>query len=123
MRFDVRAYSVDETRPLIYMWEIHDRGGRLLGRYVGKAKAGAKRPRTHYARNVANILAAKHYRKSNPNGFRKIHHVLAEAQRLGHSITLTFLCNVPSNEDINEVERRCIAQQKCQGSESWQLNG
>jgi hypothetical protein len=105
------------------MWEIRGSGGALLGRYVGKAKSGAKRPRTHYARNVANILSGKPYRKGNPNGYRRIRQALAEAQRQGHSITLQFLCNVMPGESINIVEQRLTREHNCLGQEPWQLNG
>lgn len=108
--------------PLIYMWEIHDGDGALLGRYVGKAKNGAKRPRTHYSRNVANILLGERYRKGNPDGYRRIHHALAEAQRQGHSITLQYLCNVMPGENINIIEQRKILEHDSHGPEPWQLN-
>jgi hypothetical protein len=123
MHYDFRSDEVDERGPLIYMWEIRDPHGKLVGRYVGKAKAGANRPRTHYARNVANVLAHKPYRKSNPNGYRRIHLALALAQTSQSAITLTFLCNPKPGENINDAERRCIKEQNSHGTEAWQLNG
>jgi hypothetical protein len=123
MHVVVAPHQVDEKRPLIYMWEIRDQSGSLVGRYVGKAKAGARRPRTHYSRNVENILRGKPYRRGNPEGYRKVHHALAEAQRLGHSVLLHFLCNVSVHEDINEVEQHWIKLQESQGEATWQLNG
>lgn len=39
--FRCLAHELDESLPLIYMWEIWDYRGELVGRYVGKAKAGA----------------------------------------------------------------------------------
>jgi hypothetical protein len=87
MHFVVKDNGVNERQPLIYMWEIMNRTGELVGRYVGKAKAGAERPRTHYARNVANILSGKPYRKGNAQGYRRIHRVLAEAHRLEYTVT------------------------------------
>ena len=123
MHFEEDLNDVDERRPLIYMWEIHTKSGELIGRYVGKAKSGAKRPRTHYARNVRNILASKPYRKGNAEGYRRVHHALAEAQRQEHTIKLRFLLNVRDGESINDVEQRCIKEQSTQGSQLWQLNG
>ena len=123
MRFEVRTNNVDEQQPLIYMWEMRSRSGELIGRYVGKAKAGGKRPRKHYSRNVARILASKPYRKGNQDGFRRVHRALAEAHRLGHSVVLSFLCNVKPGESINDAEQRCIKEHNSQGTEAWQLNG
>ena len=123
MQFAERNHNVDESRPLIYMWEIRDKAGELVGRYIGKAKGGAERPRTQYRRNVTNVLAKKPYRKSKPTEFRKVHHALAEAQKLGHTVVLSFICNVQPGENINDVERRCIKEHNCKGGESWQLNG
>jgi hypothetical protein len=123
MNFDPPLQTVAFDQSLIYMWEIRDQSGTLLGRYVGKAKEGAKRPLTHYKRNVENILTGKPYRKSNPEGYRSIHVALAEAHRHGHRITLSFLCNVQATENINEAERQWIVKQNSQGTEAWQLNG
>lgn len=123
MNFTEVIYDVDETRPLIYMWVINNNHGDLLGRYVGKAKAGAKRPRNHYSRNVANLLASKPYRKKIPDGYRKIHSALADAQKNGFLIRLYFLCNVQPNENINEIEQWHIKQQNSKGPCAWQLNG
>lgn len=123
MKFEILPHQLNENESLIYMWEIHSNAGELLGRYIGKAKAGAKRPRTHYYRNVMNILAGKAYRKGNPEGYRKIHKALADAHLSGNTITLTFLCNVPAEENINEVEQRYIKAYGSQGCEPWQLNG
>ena len=123
MQFRHVDHKLDESSPLIYMWEIHAADGSLFGRYVGKAKAGAHRPRTHYKRNVANILADKPYRKGNPVGYRRVHHALAEAERTGLQITLQFLCNVAPHENINDVEQLQIRLHNCAGGEAWQLNG
>ena len=123
MIFSELPHTLRVDLPLIYMWEIHDKDGKLLGRYVGKAKSGAKRPLTHYSRNVANILARKPYRKANPDGYRRIHRALADAQCHGNSITLQFLCNVLPGETIDEVEQRHIRDQNSRGEELWQLNG
>lgn len=123
VQFRLVAHVLNESLPLIYMWEIHEACGSLVGRYVGKAKAGARRPLKHYKRNVANILSNKPYRRSNPSGYRRVHQALAEAERTGRKVTLQFLCNVAANENINEVEQRYIRLHGCSGGENWQLNG
>ena len=123
MRFVELPSAVDPGLPLIYLWEIRRPGGELVGRYVGKAKGGAGRPRRHYARNVRNVLAGRPYRKGKPAQFRRIHLALAEAERLGHHVTLAFLCNVGSHENINEIEQLHIQLQNSAGPGSWQLNG
>jgi hypothetical protein len=122
VRFQVLPHTLNEALPLIYMWEIYEPSGALVGRYVGKAKAGAKRPRSHYKRNVANILLSKPYRKGNPAGYRRIHRALAEAEGKGHRVTLQFLCNIAPHENINEIEQKYIRAYSCAGSEAWQLN-
>jgi hypothetical protein len=115
--------GIDTSAGLIYMWEIRSRiSDELLGRYIGKASKGEKRPLTHYTRNVANLLAGKPYRKDSPNGYRRIHHALANASRENHRVTLRFLTNISNSEDINELERRLICEFNCSGTESWQLN-
>lgn len=101
--------DVDPSLPLIYLWQVHDDTGRLVYAYVGKAKGGAGRPRTHYDRNVRNLLAGRPYRKGKPGEFRRVHRELAEAVRNGHVVTLTLLCNVGEGEDIDELERRMQA--------------
>lgn len=122
MEFETLNNKVNEGKALIYMWEIHDEDDTLTGRYVGKAKGGSKRPRRHYKRNVRRLLQNRPYRKSNPEGYRKVHRHLAKADRLGHKITLSFLCNVDDSENINDVEQRLIKEYDCQGNKSWQLN-
>lgn len=122
MRFQVLPHTLNEALPLIYMWEIYEPSGGLVGRYVGKAKSGATRPLRHYTRNVVNILLSKPYRKTNPTGYRRVHLALAEADRKGHQITLQFLCNIAFDENINELERKYIRAYGCSGRETWQLN-
>jgi hypothetical protein len=100
--------DVDPTEALIYLWEIRDRG-RVVYRYVGKAKEGAGRPLSDYKRNVRNLLGGRDYRKGTKD-FREVHRRLADAVRLGQEITLRFLCNVAGSENINDVERRCRAE-------------
>lgn len=114
--------TVDPTQALIYKWEIRDAVGNLIGLYIGKAKGGAKRPTTHYRRNVNRLLAGKPYRAGNPEGYRKSHRALAEAVKLGHTVELSFVCNVLPGENIDEVEQRCITNYNSCGGAAWQLN-
>ncbi|EIF8949704.1 hypothetical protein O1D80_003617 [Vibrio cholerae] len=123
MNFDVISQGVNPDKALIYMWEIYDKTDVLVGRYVGKAKNGAKRPLKHYKRNVARLIAGKPYRKSNPNSYRVVHKALADAVDKNYVIKLYFLANISEGEDINQVEQALINQHDCKGSESWQLNG
>ena len=123
MQFTVAGHTIDPAAPLIYMWEIHDQHGGLVGRYIGKAQAGARRPTKHYERNVNNILGGRPYRKGKPEGYRRVHRALAQAHEAGHAIRLYFLCNVGQEEDINVVEQRWIKEKNCLGSQPWQLNG
>ncbi|MFO4643473.1 hypothetical protein V5H01_17755 [Vibrio cholerae] len=123
MNFDVISQGVNPDKALIYMWEIYDKTDVLIGRYVGKAKNGAKRPLKHYKRNVARLIAGKPYRKSNPNSYRVVHKALADAVDKNYVIKLYFLANINEGEDINQVEQALINQHDCKGSESWQLNG
>lgn len=114
--------GVDQSRPLIYMWEIWARDGTLLGRYVGKASGGSRRPLSHYKRNVMNILDGRPYRKGKPDGYRRVHRMLAGAMSSGHRVRLSLLTNVAPDESINEVERSLIKEHNSSGSEPWQLN-
>ena len=114
--------GVDQSRPLIYMWEIWAKDGTLLGRYVGKASKGSRRPLSHYKRNVTNILDGKPYRKGKPGGYRRVHRMLAEAMSNGHRVRLSLLKNVEPHESINRVERILIKEYNSSGKETWQLN-
>jgi hypothetical protein len=122
MRFQRIPHQLDESLPLIYMWEIRDCRDQLVGMYVGKAKAGASRPLQHYVRNVNNILRGRPCPKNTHQGYRRIHRALACAHRAGHQVSLHLLCNVHPGEDIDEVEQRYIRLKKSAGDEAWQLN-
>ena len=98
--------GADPAQPLIYLWEISDQDGEVYCRYVGKASRGAHRPRTQYCRNVNNILHGRPYRKSKPEEFRAIHRRMADAVQCGHTLRLSFLCNVGPDENINLLERK-----------------
>ncbi|MEK6290628.1 MAG: hypothetical protein V4793_04410 [Paraburkholderia tropica] len=114
MDFAVIRDGVDDAKPLLYQWEIHDsRTGELLAVYIGKAARGSRRPLRHYERNVRRLIAGMAYRKGNPDGFRRVHRALAEAVSAGNRITLTLLRNVGPDEDINEAERRAIRASSC----------
>lgn len=110
MEFETETNGVDESKALIYAWDILDRStGALKDRYVGKASGGAGRPRKQYRRNVIRMIAGKHYRLNKPEAFRAIHVALGAAVRSGDRIVLRFVRNVAAHEDINKVEREQIA--------------
>jgi hypothetical protein len=91
--------------PFTYLWKVFDESDAVRYWYVSKAVHGASRPRTHYRRNVDNLLAGRAYRKSKPTQFRLSHERLAEATKLNLSIKLSLVCNVDQGEDINAIER------------------
>ncbi len=121
MHYTVLDSRVDVTAPLIYMWEIHDLKGRLVGRYIGKANGGDKRPTQHYARNVSKLRAGKPYKQGK--NYRRVHYGLADAVQAGHRISLTYLCNVSDTVDIFEVESRYIEEYNCNADDGIGLNG
>lgn len=121
MHYNVLDSGVDLTAPLIYMWEIHNLQGKLVGRYIGKANGGDKRPTQHYPRNVNKLRAGKPYRKGK--NYRRVHYGLADAEAAGHRISLSYLCNVSDTEDIFEVESRYINEFGCNADEGIGLNG
>jgi hypothetical protein len=105
MDFDVFTCGVDETKPLLYLWQIEDENGQVLYRYVGKSEHGARRPLTQYRRNVLNHLAGRPYRKGKPEAFRAVHLRMSDAVANGHRITLYLLQNVSDVAQIFSVER------------------
>jgi len=105
MAFEVFTCGVDETKPLLYLWQIEDHYGKVLYRYMGKSKNGASRPLTQYRRNVANHLAGRPYRKGKPEAFREVHLRMSEAVSRGHKIALYLLQNVSDLADIFNLER------------------
>lgn len=113
--------GVDVKAPLIYLWEIHDLSGQIVGRYVGKANGGEKRPTRHYPRNVNKLLAGRPYK--NGKNYRRVHFALADAVRAGHRISLTYLCNVSNVADILQVESRYIDHYGCNKDDGIGLNG
>lgn len=119
----VAASSIDPRQAMIYMWEIiSPKDDSVLGKYIGKSSRGETRPLIHYARNVANLLAGKPYRKNKPEGYRRIHHALAKAAACGHKVRLIYLENVGKDQNINDMEREFIVKFGTAGSEIWQLN-
>jgi hypothetical protein len=121
MHYSVLDSGVDVTAPLIYMWEIHDLQGKLVGRYIGKANGGDKRPTQHYPRNVSKLRAGKPYKKGK--NYRRVHYGLSDAVRAGHRISLTYLCNVSKDHDIFKVESHYIKEYGCDADDGIGLNG
>jgi len=112
---------VDVKAPLIYMWEIHDLSGQLVGRYIGKANGGEKRPTQHYPRNVNKLRQGQPYR--NGKNYRRVHYAMADAVEAGHRISLTYLCNVSEGDDIFKVESHYIKEYGCDADDGIGLNG
>lgn len=105
MDFEVFTCGVDETKPLLYLWQIEDNSGQILYRYVGKSELGSNRPLTQYRRNVVNHLAGRPYRKGKPGAFREVHLRISEAVAKSQRITLYLLQNVSDVEQIFFAER------------------
>lgn len=121
MKFSILQSNIDVKAPLIYMWEIHDAENTLVGRYIGKANGGEKRPTRHYARNVARYLAGEPYR--NGKQYRRVHLALAAAHSAGHRISLSYLCNVHEDQNIFEVEKGYIREYRSDAHDGIGLNG
>lgn len=68
MKFELLPSTIEVYAPLIYMWEIHNASGIIVGRYVGKANGGCKRPLEHYKRNVHKLLRGLPYKKERHTG-------------------------------------------------------
>jgi hypothetical protein len=110
----IKEKNLDESAPLLYLWEIRDSAtGESIGRYLGKAKGGSQRPLEHYSRNVRRLLIGAPYRKSKPHAYRTVHHALKDAVISEHQITLTLIRNVSPEEDINKAERDAIVLFNC----------
>jgi hypothetical protein len=120
MLFHLYDHGYSHTDPLIYMWEIYDENQKLTGRYVGKAKNGAKRPLKRYQKNVQRLLNQQPYHIKGRD-YRRVHYALAHATKQGHTIHLHFLCQATIHS-INQLEREYIDQHQSCGAESWQLN-
>lgn len=121
MHYTLPAPGVDVAAPLIYMWEIADSSGQIVGRYIGKANGGEKRPRQHYRRNVEKLLRGEPYKKGKD--YRRAHFALAQAVTAGHAISLHYLCNVAEDQNIFEVEMRYIREHGCNVRDGVGLNG
>lgn len=121
MKYTLPSPGIDVTAPLIYMWEIQDASDTVVGRYIGKANGGEKRPTQHYTRNVNKLLKGLPYKKGQ--NYRRVHYSLADAVITGHRISLSYLCNVPEGQNIFEVETRYIHQYGCYASDGVGLNG
>ena len=123
MDFERTPHEFDENLPLIYMWEIKDLNEDIVGRYVGQTIQGLGKRVNRYVLRVGQVLTEKLYDKKYPAGFRKVHRALANAARNNFHVTLSVLCNVPTDQDINSVEQSWIKSHHCKGPQSWQLNG
>ncbi|WP_371767206.1 hypothetical protein [Massilia sp.] len=121
MHYIVLNSDVDVAAPLIYMWEIHDLQGKLVGRYIGKANGGHKRPTQHYPRNVTKLCAGKPYKQGK--NYRRVHYGLSDAVKAGHRISLTYLCNVSKDQDIFKIESHYIKKYGCDADDGIGLNG
>ncbi|MFJ7811129.1 hypothetical protein ACIQYQ_09840 [Pseudomonas asiatica] len=104
MNFEFKPAGVDESKPLLYMWQITDDEGLIVYRYVGKAQGGSARPLKHYRRNVDNYIAGKPYRKSKPDQWRAVHKWLIWAVLTERPITLFLIRNVLEGENIYTAE-------------------
>ncbi|SAK97680.1 hypothetical protein AWB79_07501 [Caballeronia hypogeia] len=113
-QFDRDENGVDPFLRLLYYWEIRNASGEIAGRYVGKAADGS-RPWRRYPRRVENLLRGDSYGRS-------IHHALAESVLQRHRAKVTFLCNVPSDADIDTWEKHAIAVLDCYGNRPDQRN-
>ncbi|EGQ8181479.1 hypothetical protein C1S99_25260 [Vibrio parahaemolyticus] len=109
MEFTLKCENMNPFRGLIYEWKVTNGTDEIIGVYVGKASNGISRPLKDYKRNVAKIIAKKPYRKSNPDGFRKVHLALHTAVVNKHSIELTILENVTEGQCINSLEQQYIS--------------
>ncbi len=99
--------EIDIKAPLIYLWMIRNAAGEAVGWYVGKAEGGAKRPTQDYVKNVNQLLQKRPYRTRGKD-YRPVHEAMANAVRAGDVISLRYLCNVSSDEDIYAVEQYYI---------------
>ncbi|WP_199724716.1 hypothetical protein [Noviherbaspirillum saxi] len=113
--------GIDVDKPLIYMWEIYKPAGELVGRYVGKAIRGEKRPTERYTQNVNKLLQKRPYKSGK--SYRRVHHALGEAVQKGYHIELSYLCNVDPAENIFQVEMRYIRELNCLDAAGYGLNG
>ena len=91
------AHGVDPKKAYIYVFYIDG-----VGAYVGETE-NPKRPFTQYSRNVKKLLANKTYRKSKPDGFRRVHRALAKAIDKKQKISLVLLENW--EEKIDRLQR------------------
>jgi hypothetical protein len=93
--------GVDEGKPGIYYWLIEG-GDSYIGKY-----SSIDRPTKHYGRIVERSINLKPYRKSNPEGFRRVHIALRKAVEEERRIELRILKNADPAE-INARERELI---------------
>ncbi|MFN4171237.1 MAG: GIY-YIG nuclease family protein [Pseudorhodobacter sp.] len=89
-------------RAGIYRWTVSSRT------YVGKATNLHSRLK-EYLNNVRKIENGLPYRKGNADGFRAIHHALADAKERGLPMKWEVLEFLPKGGVLLEGERRWIA--------------
>jgi hypothetical protein len=104
--------EIDAHGPLIYLWTISNTTNEVVGRYVGKAQRGQKRPTQDYVYNVDRLLQGKPYRTFGRD-YRQVHQAMAKAVRAGHTIHLHYVCNVAPNENIYKLEAHYIREYGC----------
>jgi len=102
--------GVSPELPGIYEWRIEG-----VGCYIGQYTR-VRRPRRHYSRNLTRMFAGLPYRKSKPDGFRLIHHALADAIRKRRTVTLILLENQVSKVDRNHREQELIMERKAEAA-------
>ena len=98
--------GVDPDKRGLYEWRIEG-----VGSYIGQYRWHA-RPRRQYGTNVARLLGRLPYRRSNPEGFRRIHWALAAAVVGRRIIDLRFVENAERPE-LNTREQALIAERGC----------
>ncbi|HEY0489845.1 MAG TPA: hypothetical protein VGD30_10065 [Telluria sp.] len=98
---------------LLYLWEIRNAAGVLLGKYLGKA-TGHYRPLKRYGKRVQKVMLGA--------GGRRVHYSLVDAALVGHQVKVTLLCNAPTKDALRAWEYHSIAALDCFGDRPEQLN-
>lgn len=102
----IEPTDVNQSAPLIYLWQVKGPDGAPLFEYVGKAVNGSGRPKKDYSKNVRDLLSGKYWHGDKTKDFREVHYVLAGALVEKHRVYLRFLVNC-TPENINQKEREC----------------
>jgi hypothetical protein len=80
--------------------------------YVGKAPNGSTRTWNAYIDNAFKLLNGVPYRPDLPDGFKSIHHALADAAIQGWDVLLRLVENCPL-EDIETRRRHWVTTLEC----------